>query len=298
MMHLRGVILLTVFSLGVARRSIRIDRSRHDAQRENNSITEALEMSAETREALLPGGFGKAPFCAQGAPCSRQPFGARRATVALHAASGPEEGRFRPKKDMRPSRPLWGTGISVSAPTAASMSRRDLLAAGVATASGPSLRGVASAAGDADLELQEELDALLRVRESIKREIKLINSDKKISILNIKRDIGDMLNNTYLRFRFVACSIYAQPDDVKLAVQLGSDAVKDLLKIQKLIPDELEPTALDIPEKIFEKIFVRSTLEDAAESIDVFLALMPKEAVKAASRQVERERRGARGARR
>jgi len=276
MMHLRGVILLTAFSLGVARRSFRIDKSHHDVQ----------------REALLPGGFGRAPSRARGAaPSSRRPPGARRAAVALRAGGGPEE-------DMRPSRPLWGTGSAVSASTAASMSRRDLLAAGVATASGLSLPGVASAAGDADLELQEELDALLRVRESIKREIKLINSDKKVNILNIKRDIGEMLNNTYLRLRFVACSMYAQPDEVKLAAQLGTDAVKDLLKIQKLIPDELEPTALDIPEKNLEKIFVRTTLEDAVESIDEFLALMPKEAVKAESRKVERERSGARGARR
>jgi len=59
-MCLRGLVLFTLFVPGAARRSIRIDHSAHDAQQRNNALTKALEVSAEAREALLPGGFGTA----------------------------------------------------------------------------------------------------------------------------------------------------------------------------------------------------------------------------------------------
>jgi len=109
MMHLRGVILVALLLTGNARRSIRIDNSHRDAQ----------QMSAEAREALLPGGIGT--VLSRG--LDPRLSGARRANVALHAASGSEGGRFPPKED------------TVSAPAAPSMrSRRELLAAGVTTA--------------------------------------------------------------------------------------------------------------------------------------------------------------------
>jgi len=60
--YLRGLVLLTFFVPGAARRSIRIDHSANDAQQQHNTLTKALEVSAEAREALLPGGFGTALF--------------------------------------------------------------------------------------------------------------------------------------------------------------------------------------------------------------------------------------------
>jgi len=58
MMHLRYLDPFLLFLLGVARRSIRIDDSHHDAQQQNSTLDNSLEGSAEAREALIPGGLG------------------------------------------------------------------------------------------------------------------------------------------------------------------------------------------------------------------------------------------------
>jgi len=52
-MHLRGLVLFTLFLLSAARRSMRMDDSHQDV------LIKALQVSAEAREALLPDGFGK-----------------------------------------------------------------------------------------------------------------------------------------------------------------------------------------------------------------------------------------------
>jgi len=52
MMHIRGLVLWTLFLRGVARRSLRVD----DSSQQNNTLTAE---SAEARESFLPGGFGK-----------------------------------------------------------------------------------------------------------------------------------------------------------------------------------------------------------------------------------------------
>jgi len=100
-MQFCGLVLLTWFLPGYARRNFRIDDSRHDAQQQDNMLIEALEVTAGVREALLPEGFGKAfnpgwghvqPGSMRfGGPGAWRRFGKRRATVALHAASGQEE---------------------------------------------------------------------------------------------------------------------------------------------------------------------------------------------------------------
>jgi hypothetical protein len=55
MMHLRNLVLvLLLFPFG-ARRSIRIDGSHYGAQQQNNMLTNGLDVSAESREALIPG---------------------------------------------------------------------------------------------------------------------------------------------------------------------------------------------------------------------------------------------------
>jgi len=119
-MHFDGLVLLTLLLPGGTRRSFRIDVFQHDAQQQNNTLTEGLDVSAEVREALLPKGFANSLFprwglqasasradrkqgpqlrAAHGQARSMQshshgawrPFGPRRATVALNAASGPEE---------------------------------------------------------------------------------------------------------------------------------------------------------------------------------------------------------------
>jgi len=106
-MHLRGLLLFTWLLPGAARRSIRLDLALTDAQQQNNTLSEELDVSAETREVLLPGGIRTTPF-RRGGPQTRslhlsaenleahlagQPLraGPRRATVALHATSSPGE---------------------------------------------------------------------------------------------------------------------------------------------------------------------------------------------------------------
>jgi len=58
-MHLRGLVFFTLFLLGIARRSFFIHGSHHEAQQQNHTLTKALEVSSEAREALLPRGFPK-----------------------------------------------------------------------------------------------------------------------------------------------------------------------------------------------------------------------------------------------
>jgi len=57
MMHLRGLVLFLLCLAGGARRSMRINDSHQDEQQQNNTRANGLEVSAEAREALIPGGF-------------------------------------------------------------------------------------------------------------------------------------------------------------------------------------------------------------------------------------------------
>jgi len=126
MMHLRGLILFLWFLLRVARRSIRIDDSHHDAQQQNNTRANGFEVSAEAWQAFIPRGFGTGAFrratphtgaASEGpeqdgrraghleprhaAPWFR--FGPRRAEVTLQAVSGPKGNQLPPKEDEQSS---------------------------------------------------------------------------------------------------------------------------------------------------------------------------------------------------
>jgi len=57
MMHVRGLVLMLLFLPGDARRTIRIDDSRHGAEK-HNTLANGLQVSAESREALIPGEVG------------------------------------------------------------------------------------------------------------------------------------------------------------------------------------------------------------------------------------------------
>jgi len=54
---LRGLVLFLLCLAGGARRSMRINDSHQDEQQQNNTRANGLEVSAEAREALIPGGF-------------------------------------------------------------------------------------------------------------------------------------------------------------------------------------------------------------------------------------------------
>jgi len=95
-MFFRSLVSVTLCLLGTARRSTRIGDARYDAQQQNKTLTEALDVSADARETFLP--------WRSGTPLRRRPglqlhntalplgVGLPRATVDLHAASGPEGG--------------------------------------------------------------------------------------------------------------------------------------------------------------------------------------------------------------
>jgi len=122
MMCLRGLVLLILFLPSGARRSIRIDDAQHGAQQQNNKLSNGLEVSAESQETFIPGGFvtglsrrssGRAGTLSEwlkqhgwrsghfephrAAPLFRYP---RVAKVALQAATGPEEGGLPPKEEL------------------------------------------------------------------------------------------------------------------------------------------------------------------------------------------------------
>jgi len=101
MIRLRSLVLSLFVLLGGARRSIRIVDSHHDAKQQNNILASNLEVSAEARETLIPGGFGTGVFRRTGPQASALRadshlvtpwfrFGKHRAKVALQATSGPE----------------------------------------------------------------------------------------------------------------------------------------------------------------------------------------------------------------
>jgi len=84
MVHLRGLVLLILLLPCIARRSFLIDDSHHNAQQQNNMLAKVFEVSTGAQEAFFPVGFVKAPFLRRG-------HAKRHVTVALNAASGPEE---------------------------------------------------------------------------------------------------------------------------------------------------------------------------------------------------------------
>jgi len=61
-MHLRGLVLLLLYLAAGARRSTRINDSHQDVRQESNLTAGGLEVSAETREALIPGGIRTGVF--------------------------------------------------------------------------------------------------------------------------------------------------------------------------------------------------------------------------------------------
>jgi len=84
MMHLRELVVFTLFVVSATRRRNRTHELRQDAQQRNNRFMKALEVSAESRETFLPAGpMPRAPL----APMSRAPLsavvGPCRASVAL-----------------------------------------------------------------------------------------------------------------------------------------------------------------------------------------------------------------------
>lgn len=94
-MHWRCLVPLTLFLLGAARRSTRIGDGHYDAQQQNKTFTETLDVLADARETFFPSRL----WTDLSRPISLQqynttlPFGVglTRATVDLRAATGPEE---------------------------------------------------------------------------------------------------------------------------------------------------------------------------------------------------------------
>jgi len=134
MVHLCSLVLFTLSLLGTARRSVGIAHIFSDAEQQTDKHIQALEVSAETRDALFPGGVRTAPFrrwrpqtgglqtALRHEPQLSSPHsqrlsmwqgrsgawrGPRRATTALHAATKPCDERLLPK-DHRQDR----TGVS------------------------------------------------------------------------------------------------------------------------------------------------------------------------------------------
>jgi len=136
MVHLRCLVLFTLYLPAAARRSIRITDSFHEAQRQASKHIQALEVSSESRETFLPRGLWAAPFRRRGpqldalhaangpGPRSDAPHGQRqsmwhggpgawrplsefpcngprRATVSLRATSGPEDDGLARKDDIQ-----------------------------------------------------------------------------------------------------------------------------------------------------------------------------------------------------
>jgi len=108
MMYLRGLVLFTWLLPGIARRSVRLDLLGDDVQKQNRTLTKALDVAAEMRQALLPAGF-RTLFRVRGPQARTSQLraehfeapslhvGPRRATVALHAGSGPGEDQLPPE---------------------------------------------------------------------------------------------------------------------------------------------------------------------------------------------------------
>jgi len=94
-MHSRGLVFFLFSLLGTAHRITRISNAQYDAQRQNKTLAEALDMSADARETFLPRRLGTAlrrrhdlQSCGAALPLG---VGLARATVHLLAASGPQE---------------------------------------------------------------------------------------------------------------------------------------------------------------------------------------------------------------
>jgi len=87
MMHLGGLILFTLFLRGTPRRTFRVDDYHHDARQHDKSLSKTFKVLALAREALLPGGFGKASIPRQGLQAGV--VGATYGEVAAQRAGAP-----------------------------------------------------------------------------------------------------------------------------------------------------------------------------------------------------------------
>lgn len=106
MMHLRGLVLFTLFLLGAARRSVLIGNSHHNAEQHTNTLSQALEGSVEALETGLPRGFWATLLALAGAsvgdafavrgPPLRTPPGA----VMPGTSAGPVAAAYVPKIQM------------------------------------------------------------------------------------------------------------------------------------------------------------------------------------------------------
>jgi len=186
MMHLRSLHLFLLFLTNDARRKIRIDSSHRDAQQQDRTLNNGFEMSAEAREAIIPGGFGTGVFRTTGSqagalhagskqngrrarrvePLSVAPWfrsGLLRANVALQAAGSSKAGQLPLKVDDQRM-------LNVVAPTTLPLpvGRREFIARGAraaATAVG-STAGVAAAGATLTDDLRNGEEALRQARDS------------------------------------------------------------------------------------------------------------------------------------
>jgi len=107
MINLCGLIILSLFLPGDARRSFRIQDSRNDAQQQHKMLTKDYDVLAEGKDALIPAGLKK-PLFHKGEKLLPQRNAPPRSPNTM--MMNPEYGRWIPGRGYARSRPgPWGS---------------------------------------------------------------------------------------------------------------------------------------------------------------------------------------------
>lgn len=146
----------------------------------------------------------------------------------------------------------------------------------------------AAAAAERNKSLDQCLYSIMRVREAMFQESRLIKTGKfkDVQRANVKLAIKFILNNYRLSDTVINASAFIESNDRRVtAGQLGQSAVQDLQTILEYF-DSSDVQNIKVDNMAGKERLVLQGLESAGKNIDAFLAYFPKEQVDAARAQV------------
>ncbi|KAI2509632.1 hypothetical protein MHU86_4752 [Fragilaria crotonensis] len=146
----------------------------------------------------------------------------------------------------------------------------------------------AAAAAERNKSLDQCLYTIMRVREAMFQESRLIKTGKfkDVQRANVKLAIKFILNNYRLSDTVINASAFIESNDRRVtAGQLGQSAVQDLQTILEYF-DSSDVQNIKVDNMAGKERLVLQGLESAGKNIDAFLTYFPKEQVDAARSQV------------
>ena len=157
--------------------------------------------------------------------------------------------------------------------------------------SNPRSAAAAAAASERNKSLDQCLYSIMRVREAMFQESRLIKTGKfkDVQRANVKLAVKFILNNYRLSDTIITASAFLESNDRRVtAGQIGQSAVQDLQTILEYF-DSSDVQNIKVDNMAGKERLVLQGLESAGKNVDAFLTYFPKELVDAARAQVLQE---------